>query len=98
MVRGCPLRAAGNGTLHGNSGARIPLDPLPVFELVEIVIDTVFRISVEVVVGVRDLTVWGVEPEIPGWRLAGGFDLTRYSPRCLKIFLKKLAGRTRTAD
>ncbi|MEE9176033.1 MAG: hypothetical protein V3U19_07650 [Thermodesulfobacteriota bacterium] len=37
---------AGTGTIYGNSGARIPLDPFPVFELGEIVIDRVFRIRV----------------------------------------------------
>ena len=59
---------AGSGTIHGNSSAPAPFDPLRLFESGEIVIDSVFRICVEVVLGVRDLTVWGVEPKIPGWR------------------------------
>lgn len=44
--------------IHLNSGAQIPFDIFPVFESAEVVIDRVFRICVEVVLGVRDLTVW----------------------------------------
>ena len=40
----------GSGTIHGNSGAPIPLDPFPVFESGEIVIDRVFRIGAEIVI------------------------------------------------
>ena len=58
---------AGSGTIHGNSSAPTPFDPLRLFESGEIVIDSVFRICVEVVLGVRDLTVWGLEPKVLGW-------------------------------
>jgi hypothetical protein len=55
------------GTIHGNSSAPTSFDPLPLFESAEIVIDRVLRICVEVVLGVQDLTVWGVEPKVLGW-------------------------------
>ena len=58
---------AGSGTIHLNSGAPTPFDPLCLFESGEIVIDRVVRICVEVVLGVWDLTVWGHEPKVLWW-------------------------------
>ena len=58
---------AGSGTIHGNSSAPTPFDPMRLLESGEMVIDSVFRICLEVVLGVRDLTVWEVEPKVLGW-------------------------------
>ena len=51
------LSRAGTGNIPGNSAAPIPVDPCPLFESQDVTIDRVFRISVQGVVGGRDLPV-----------------------------------------
>ena len=58
---------AGSKTIHENSSAPTPFDPLCLFESREIVIDRGVRICVEVVLGVWDLTVWGLQPKVLWW-------------------------------
>ncbi len=59
------------GTIQRNSDAPTPFDPLPFIESAEIVIYRVVRICVQVVVGVRDLTVKGVDLKVLGERPSG---------------------------
>jgi len=51
------LLPAGTENFPGNPGARIPVDPCPLFESGEMSIHGVFRICRQGVVGGRDLTV-----------------------------------------
>jgi hypothetical protein len=49
-MRSVLLVRGGTGAIHRSSGAAIPFDIFPVFESAEVVIDRVFRISVQIVI------------------------------------------------
>mgnify|MGYP003565643048 CR=1 FL=1 len=59
----------GSGTSDDDASAPTSFDPLHLFESAKIVIDRIVRISVEVVIEVRDLSVWGVKPKQSGGNL-----------------------------